>query len=101
VERHGAALCWADRLGRPVTPLWTTTDFVYLRLHEGRAQPWPRYGRTALRTWVSRLSEAPESYVFFNNDPGGAAVIDAAVLAAEADRRGLRRTRTPEVRSRP
>ncbi|NUT37090.1 MAG: DUF72 domain-containing protein, partial [Hamadaea sp.] len=24
LERHGAALCWADRGGRPVTPLWRT-----------------------------------------------------------------------------
>ena len=31
--RKTAALCWADRLGRPVTPLWVTADFAYLRLH--------------------------------------------------------------------
>src|SRR5690606_40647163 len=24
LERRGAALCWADRDGRPVTPLWRT-----------------------------------------------------------------------------
>ena len=48
LETHNAALCWADRRGRPVTPLWRTADWGYLRLHEGRAKPWPRYGRTAL-----------------------------------------------------
>ncbi|XVV17720.1 DUF72 domain-containing protein [Actinoplanes sp. CA-131856] len=101
LRQRGAALCWADRGSRPITPLWITTDFVYLRLHEGRAKPWPRYGKGALRTWVERLAGVPESYVFFNNDPGGAAVIDAAALAAEADRRGLRRTRTPEIKPRP
>ncbi|SNY41772.1 DUF72 domain-containing protein [Paractinoplanes atraurantiacus] len=101
LRERRAALCWADRGSRPITPLWKTTDFVYLRLHEGRAKPWPRYGKTSLRTWVERLSSVRESYVFFNNDPGGAAVIDAAALAAEAGRRGLRRTRTPEIKARP
>ncbi|MEV4345632.1 DUF72 domain-containing protein [Actinoplanes sp. NPDC049596] len=101
LKERRAALCWADRLGRPVTPLWVTTDFVYLRLHEGRAKPWPRYGRAALKTWLERLTGVPQAFVFFNNDPGGAAVIDAAALAAEADRRGLDRTRTPETKDRP
>ena len=101
LERHGAALCWADRKGRPVTPLWNTTDWAYLRLHEGRAQPWPRYGRSALRTWVTRLAGVPEAFVFFNNDPGGAAVIDAAVLAGQAARQDLKLTRTAPMRARP
>ncbi|MEU8818854.1 DUF72 domain-containing protein [Actinoplanes sp. NPDC048796] len=101
LRQRRAALCWADRGSRPITPLWITTDFVYLRLHEGRAKPWPRYGKGALRAWVERLTDVPESYVFFNNDPGGAAVIDAAALAAEAGRRGLHRTRTPEIKPRP
>ena len=89
LERHRAALCWADRKGRPVTPLWTTTDWGYLRLHEGRATPWPRYGRAALSTWVERLAGTSLAYVFFNNDPGGAAVTDAGVMAALGRRRGL------------
>ena len=101
LERHGAALAWADRRGRPVTPLWTTADFGYLRLHEGGARPWPRYGRSALAGWVERLGGVPEAYVFFNNDPGGAAVIDAAALAGIAERRGGRVTRTPRMRARP
>ncbi|BCJ40414.1 histidine kinase [Actinoplanes ianthinogenes] len=75
LRAHGAALCWADRRGRPVTPLWRTADFCYLRFHEGAARPWPRYGRSALRSWRNRLG--PDGFVYFNNDPGGAAVIDA------------------------
>src|SRR5690606_17619350 len=39
LERRGVALCWADRRGRPVTPLWRTSDWAYIRFHEGRAQP--------------------------------------------------------------
>ncbi|MFC7549947.1 DUF72 domain-containing protein [Plantactinospora sp. GCM10030261] len=96
---HGAALSWADRNSRPVTPLWRTTDWGYLRMHEGRARPWPRYGRTALTTWVRRIAErfgADEPvHVYFNNDPGGAAIIDAVAFAALARRQGLPVGRTP------
>jgi uncharacterized protein YecE (DUF72 family) len=87
LERRGAALCWADRLGRPRTPLWVTADFGYLRMHEGRAQPWPRYGRKSLAAWRARLAGLTEAYVFFNNDPGGAAVLDADAFARLSSRR--------------
>ena len=94
---HNAALCWADRKGRPVTPLWRTADFGYLRMHEGRANPRPRYGRAALRTWVDRIADTyddPEpAYVYFNNDPGGAAILDAVAFARAARRRGRSVTR--------
>ncbi|MFB4315519.1 DUF72 domain-containing protein [Actinomadura sp. 21ATH] len=75
LERHAAALCWADRRGRPVTPLWRTADWTYLRFHEGAARPWPHYGPRALATWAGRVGT--DGYVYFNNDPGGAAVRNA------------------------
>jgi uncharacterized protein YecE (DUF72 family) len=89
LEKRGAALTWADRLGRPVTPLWRTADWGYVRLHEGRAHPWPSYGDTALRTWHTRIddnwpqpngvnkSRRDEVFVYFNNDPGAAAIRNA------------------------
>ncbi|MFK3980660.1 DUF72 domain-containing protein [Micromonospora sp. NPDC050397] len=99
LRRRGAALCWADRRSRPVTPLWRTADFGYLRLHEGRAHPWPRYGRTALASWLDRIVAAyggsDPVYVYFNNDPGGAALVDAVALARIARRRGVAVSRTP------
>ncbi len=95
LERHGAALSWADRKGRPVTPLWDTAGFGYLRLHEGAAHPWPRYGRAALSSWLDRIDRP--TYVFFNNDPGGAAVIDAAAFAGLARRRGIEVSRSPRL----
>jgi uncharacterized protein YecE (DUF72 family) len=95
LEKRNAALAWADRKGRPVTPLWRTVGWGYLRLHEGRATPRPRYGRAALRSWLDRIDQAVDTYVYFNNDPGGAAVADAGELAAAARRRGLPVTRTP------
>jgi uncharacterized protein YecE (DUF72 family) len=99
LRRHGAALCWADRRGRPVTPLWRTAGFGYLRLHEGAATPRPRYGPVALRSWVRRLAatfgDGAPVHVYFNNDPYGAAVADAAAFAARCLRDGLPVSRTP------
>lgn len=78
---RNAALCWADRLGRPVAPLWRTADWAYLRLHRGRGGDGWSYGRAALVSWLRRLREGfpsdEEAFVYFNNDPGGAAVRDA------------------------
>ncbi|MER7463076.1 DUF72 domain-containing protein [Streptomyces sp. NPDC097981] len=79
-----AALCWADRGSRPVTPLWRTADWGYVRFHEGRARPSPRYGRTALQSWAGRIADTwprdADVFAYFNNDAGGAAVHDARAL---------------------
>ncbi|WP_336205018.1 DUF72 domain-containing protein [Nonomuraea sp. LPB2021202275-12-8] len=78
-----AALCWADRLGRPQNPFWDTASWGYVRLHEGRATPRPSYGDMSLRSWARRVREAGwrDAYVYFNNDPGGAAVRNARRFA--------------------
>lgn len=86
---RGAALCWVDRRGEPQAPLWRTTDWGYLRFHEGDGSPWPRYRRETLATWASRVAatwpHASTVYAFFNNDQLGAAPMDAAVFSAIAD----------------
>jgi uncharacterized protein YecE (DUF72 family) len=50
---------------------------------------------------VARLTETwpdeADVYVYFNNDPGGAAVINSAQFADLARQAGRRTTRTPEV----
>jgi uncharacterized protein YecE (DUF72 family) len=84
LEKHGAALAWADRKSRPVTPLWRTTDWTYLRLHEGAASPWPSYGRAALQTWADRITD--DSYVYFNNDQHATAPKNAATFRRLAER---------------
>jgi uncharacterized protein YecE (DUF72 family) len=92
LSRHGAALSWADRLGRPLAPLWRTADWGYLRLHEGGGSPWPRYGEQALRSWVGRLADTwpdqADAFVYFNNDQGGAAVRDADAFSSIARQAG-------------
>ena len=96
---RGAALCWADAGSRPVTPLWRTADWGYLRLHAGRARPWPRYGRQALTSWVRRIAatwpDHSDVHVYFNNDPGGAAVRDAVTFARAATAAGRTVSRVP------
>jgi uncharacterized protein YecE (DUF72 family) len=98
---HNAALCWADRGGRPITPLWRTATWGYLRFHEGTARPSPRYGPQALRSWVTRLTQTwpdgDDVFVYFNNDHGGAAVVNSAQFADLAQRAGRSVTRTPKA----
>jgi uncharacterized protein YecE (DUF72 family) len=102
LTEHGAALCWADRRGRPVTPPWRTADWGYLRLHEGRAAVWPFYGRRALATWAERIAaayaDAEDVFVYFNNDPGCAAVDNAITFAREVGRLARTATRVPAER---
>ena len=85
---HNAALCWSDRLGRPLGPLWRTADWGYLRFHEGAATPWPRYGKQSLSTWLDRITQTwpatAEVFAYFNNDQNAAAPADAAALQAAA-----------------
>jgi uncharacterized protein YecE (DUF72 family) len=98
---HGAALCWADRGGSPVTPLWRTAAWGYVRFHEGTAQPWPRYLKADLRSWLHRARDCwtgtQPVYVYFNNDQYGAAIADAAGFARLAGQAGcdVARTATP------
>ncbi|MFI6598432.1 DUF72 domain-containing protein [Nonomuraea sp. NPDC050536] len=83
LRERAAALCWADRGGRPLSPLWRTAGWGYVRLHEGHATPFPEYGEAALKSWAERVREAGwrEAYVYFNNDLGGAAVRNARRFA--------------------
>jgi uncharacterized protein YecE (DUF72 family) len=87
-----AALCWSDRQGSALTPLWRTAGWGYLRLHEGDGAPWPSYREATLGTWAERIAatwaDDSDVYVYFNNDQHGAAPRDAARLAAAVAARG-------------
>lgn len=85
---HGAALVWADRLGRAVSPSMRTADWGYLRFHEDVGPPWPRYRSPVLARWAATVTAAwpgnERVYAYFNNDPGAAAPSDARRFAAIA-----------------
>ena len=96
LERYGAALCWADRHEEPVAPLWRTADWGYLRFHHG-FEGW-RYRPQTLQLWADRLAATfgeEDVLVYFNNDPGCAAVIDAVHFADSVRRAGGPPTRVP------
>jgi uncharacterized protein YecE (DUF72 family) len=96
LERHNAALCWSDRLGRSLGPLWRTADWGYLRFHEGAAKSWPHYGRQSLQSWLGRVTEAfpqrADVFAYFNNDQNAAAPADAQTLTALAAKDGWAQT---------
>ena len=89
---RGAALCWADRRG-PITPLWRTTDWCYVRFHHGRASPRPCYESGALADWAEQIHEtwgaAADGYAYFNNDHRACALRDAAVFSRLSLQAGL------------
>jgi uncharacterized protein YecE (DUF72 family) len=95
---RGAAWCVGDAPWRR-WPVVRTTDWGYLRFHEGRASPRPCYGRRALTTWAERIAEtwpAPaDVYAYFNNDACACALVDARRFSGLCRRAGLETTRVP------
>ena len=106
LERHGAALCLADRQG-PLEPRWRTADWTYLRFHDGRGDPPPCYREAELRAWARRLHAARHDvgdvFAYFNNDPRACAPSDALRFAAACRALGLdvARTAGPDATTRP
>jgi uncharacterized protein YecE (DUF72 family) len=102
LEGHNAALCWADRAGA-ITPLWRTADWGYLRCHEGAHDPWPFYTKAELDGWAARVTETfttakQDVFVYFNNDPGCAAIDNAITFAECVAARGQPVSRVPASR---
>jgi uncharacterized protein YecE (DUF72 family) len=89
LERAGCALVWPDRPGvRAALPL--TGGWAYIRFHQG-TRAGPDYDRRKLRRWAERIAglDVGEVFVYFNNDPGGAAVRDAIALHDLLRERGV------------
>jgi uncharacterized protein YecE (DUF72 family) len=101
LEDRRAALCWADRGSRLMTPAWRTADWGYLRFHEGRSKQAPCYGDGALRSRAQLISEtwdrSDDVFVYFNNDARACAVRDATRFGVIVRRFGAETSRTPAV----
>ena len=78
LDRSKAALVWADP--GPIARQRVTGGWLYLRFH--RADSSWEYGTDRLRPWAERIagSDAEEIFVYFNNDPGAAAIRDADTM---------------------
>jgi uncharacterized protein YecE (DUF72 family) len=85
LDQAGAAWVLADS-PRARVPLEVTGGWSYIRFHRGTVHG-PDYTSAKLRRWAERIRSLPagEVDVYFNNDPGGAAVRDAERLAALLD----------------
>ena len=100
LERHDAALCWADRKGA-IAPLWRTADWGYLRFHEGQHEPWPFYTRDELAWWSDTIAatfpDTSDVFAYFNNDPGAAAIDNAITFADCVRGEGRSVSRVPDT----
>jgi len=94
------ALCVADRRG-PITPVWQTAGWSYVRFHAGRARPRSCYGPTELRRWAERVEttwgHSANGFVYFNNDGNGCALRDASTFGRALAERGVSLTNLPDV----
>ena len=99
VGEAGAAWVLADRPHARV-PLTVTTDWSYVRFHQGaEGSSW--YPRAKLVRWADRLAQLDlrTLYVYFNNDPEGAAFANAETFATLLAERAVlvRRARADPV----
>jgi uncharacterized protein YecE (DUF72 family) len=85
LDAAGAAWVLADWPGTRVAP-HVTGGWSYIRLHKGTSEAFG-YPPAKLRRWAERIASLPasETYCYFNNDPGGAAVRDAEALRSLID----------------
>ena len=99
LESHNAALCLVDG-GAVDVPRWKTTNWSYVRFHQGKGKPPPCYTRSALDAWAKDLStkwkRSEDVFCYFNNDPNGCALRDAGWLSQAFARHGRSATRVPE-----
>ncbi|HYH16262.1 MAG TPA: DUF72 domain-containing protein [Flavisolibacter sp.] len=87
LERYGAAYCIMSGANLPCI-LRTTAPFVYVRMHgpDRNYLYGGSYSNADLGWWAQRIREweyqGKDVYVYFNNDGGGNAVRNAAILKA-------------------
>jgi uncharacterized protein YecE (DUF72 family) len=100
LTERNVALCVADRRG-PITPLWRTADWTYLRFHAGRGTPRSCYRSEELEAWAERLVAEGDphasGFVYFNKDGNGCALRDASVYARALAGRGVEVASMPDV----
>jgi uncharacterized protein YecE (DUF72 family) len=80
MERHGVAMCLHDMAGS-VPPRERVGKFIYVRFHGGTGKYSGAYTAEQLHDWADWLGEQRKpAFVYFNNDIGGQAPVDAKQL---------------------
>ena len=93
LRRHNVALCLHDWRGQQ-SPVELTADFTYVRFHGATGKYQGNYTPQMLDKWANLIREwlpkLRHIYAYFNNDQGGYAVKNAALLQSwfqeDADR---------------
>ena len=90
LDRRGCSLVIADRAGQSTAQV-VTGGWTYVRFHWGRKTEDPGYSKRDLTKYADLLAgmDAEEAWVFFNNDPMGAAIRDAYTFTELLEERGL------------
>jgi uncharacterized protein YecE (DUF72 family) len=85
LEQHGASLCLHDLVDAQA-PFPPPGPLYYRRFHGTMGAYGGRYGRAGLRGAVAEVAAMARAgrpcFAYFNNDVGGAAIVDAATLLA-------------------
>ena len=97
LRRHRAALCIHDFADMKV-PYELTAKFTYIRFHGPTSVKYfGWYSTRELEAWATRIEswrgKVSEVYVYFNNDPQGAAVKNALELKEMVSRKGAKTQR--------
>jgi len=83
LKDHGAAFCIFELAGE-LSPLLTTSDFVYIRLHGPGDAYQGSYSETDLRDWAAKIKQwynkGKTVYLYFDNDQAGFAAKNALRL---------------------
>jgi uncharacterized protein YecE (DUF72 family) len=83
LRSHGVALVIGDTPRRPFQTHVLTTDWTFIRFHDGTRGRYSNYSERELEDWARRIepwAERGDVYVYFNNDRNGYAVRNAAAL---------------------
>ncbi|MCX7817157.1 MAG: DUF72 domain-containing protein [Syntrophales bacterium] len=81
MEKYGVAFCISDTAGRYPYAEVITASFVYIRLHGSKKLYASSYTEDELHIWANKILEwQRETYVFFDNDFGGYAPMNASRL---------------------
>jgi uncharacterized protein YecE (DUF72 family) len=85
LKSAGASLCISDHHDAP-SPWEVTAPFVYVRGHGPGGRYFGRYDPEELKRWAAHIrawrGEGRDVYVYFDNDIGTAAPVDAEALIA-------------------
>lgn len=84
LKKANCAFCIYELAGHQ-SPLMTTADFVYIRLHGPGDKYQGSYTDKQLSNWVSKCAawrdEGKDVYVYFDNDQAGFAALNAQSMA--------------------